>query len=381
MRVLVVEDEEDIAIAVRESLLEHGHAPRVVPSVVVALDRLATERPEAIVLNLYYYFPGMSGLDFLRLGQVRAAGIPIVAVSGFPTEGQARECLRLGAIDFMRKPVAADLLREIIAYLEVRVRGQRLDGEGRPIDRRRSPRVHVTAPVRVTESGGAEWPGTCVDLNTFGMKIRSDEAITPGMVTRLNVTLPEGGAALDLLAVLVRKDSDAYAYRFVDLAGSDFTRLNGFVGRVATADLGEHPITTAEAPEPDVRRRTRVPATILIVEDQQELRDLVREFLEGQGYTLFTAADGREALKIAERHAGGIHLVLTDIVMPGMSGWELVEQLTAADPTIRILYMSGYADEKTAFAHGVHGALLRKPFTMDTLAEKVREALDRSPTS
>ncbi len=118
--------------------------------------------------------------------------------------------------------------------------------------------------------------------------------------------------------------------------------------------------------------------TILIVEDDEAVRELTRRILETAGYDVLTAADGEEALRLWERRDASIHMVLTDVIMPGMSGRELAERLKASDPAMKVLYMSGYTDN--AIVH--HGVLddgthfIEKPFTVLELARKVREVLD-----
>ncbi|MGQ9645605.1 MAG: PAS domain S-box protein [Thermodesulfobacteriota bacterium] len=120
--------------------------------------------------------------------------------------------------------------------------------------------------------------------------------------------------------------------------------------------------------------------TILEVEDEIEVRKLVAQVLTNQGYTVLEASDGKEALKVVRENAGKkIDLLLTDVVMPGMSGRELAEALGLRHPKMKVLYMSGYTDD--AIVH--HGVLeeginyIQKPFTLDALARKVREVLDR----
>jgi len=116
------------------------------------------------------------------------------------------------------------------------------------------------------------------------------------------------------------------------------------------------------------------------VEDEIEVRKLVAEILKGQGYRVIEASDGEEAIKVAQKNSGNkIHLLLTDVVMPGMSGRELAEMLAPQHPGLRILYMSGYTDNAIV-NHGVldEGVnYIQKPFTLDALARKVREVLDR----
>jgi PAS domain S-box-containing protein len=119
--------------------------------------------------------------------------------------------------------------------------------------------------------------------------------------------------------------------------------------------------------------------TILIVEDEEIVRKLAVRILKGLGYTILEAPEGGAALILCEDFKKPIHLILTDVVMPGMSGLKLVERLREIHPEIKVLYMSGYTDN--AILH--HGVLekgthfIQKPFTLENLARKVREVLDR----
>ncbi len=117
--------------------------------------------------------------------------------------------------------------------------------------------------------------------------------------------------------------------------------------------------------------------TILVVEDAEPLRKLARTFLEERGFQVLTASSGEEALKVAAEFSGKIHLLLTDVVMPGMNGRVLAEQLLPKRPGMKVLYMSGYTDSFIA-GHGVleEGThLLHKPFTEEVLISKVCEVL------
>ena len=118
--------------------------------------------------------------------------------------------------------------------------------------------------------------------------------------------------------------------------------------------------------------------TILLVEDAQRVRAVVREILEMSGYAVLEAHHGADALELSNRHAGPIHLLVTDVVMPQMSGRELAQRLATLRPDLKVLYMSGYTDDAIV-RHGVLAsgiAFLSKPFTPDALALKVRELLD-----
>lgn len=120
--------------------------------------------------------------------------------------------------------------------------------------------------------------------------------------------------------------------------------------------------------------------TILAVEDEDNVRRLAVQILKGQGYFVLEASHAEEAMKVVkEQTENGIHLLLTDVVMPGMSGHELANHLLSSLPKMKVLFMSGYTDN--AIVH--HGILeegvnyIQKPFTVDALARKVREVLDR----
>jgi PAS domain S-box-containing protein len=119
--------------------------------------------------------------------------------------------------------------------------------------------------------------------------------------------------------------------------------------------------------------------TILIVEDEEEVRKLAGKILERQGYRILEASQGDDALRISERHGGPIDLILVDVIMPGMSCSELAKHLMSPHPKMKVLYMSGYTDNAIV-RHGVleKGVnYIQKPFTMEGLARKVREVLDK----
>jgi DNA-binding response OmpR family regulator len=133
---------------------------------------------------------------------------------------------------------------------------------------------------------------------------------------------------------------------------------------------------TTAAPEAELARGSE---TVLLVEDEESLRSIVRECLEASGYTVIEARHAGHALEIADRHPAPIHLLITDVVMPGMGGSRLAVALAASHAETKVLYMSGYTDDAVVL-HGVLAAdvsFLQKPFTTESLARKVREVLDR----
>ncbi|MFZ5875696.1 MAG: PAS domain-containing protein [Nitrospirota bacterium] len=135
------------------------------------------------------------------------------------------------------------------------------------------------------------------------------------------------------------------------------------------------------------QERTEAPApasagreTLMLVEDEEAVRHLAREILAQQGYTVLEAKDGPDALRLCQQYAGPIDLLVTDVVMPQMSGLRLADRLRAIRPRTKTLFISGYLDE-TLSEYGASAdqiSLLKKPFAAATLARKVREVLDRS---
>ncbi|HEY6224072.1 MAG TPA: PAS domain S-box protein, partial [Gemmatimonadales bacterium] len=120
---------------------------------------------------------------------------------------------------------------------------------------------------------------------------------------------------------------------------------------------------------------------VLLAEDAAPVRAVARQILERNGYTVLEAPNGKAAIDIAAQRQGPIHLLLTDVVMPELSGRQLADQITAQRPELKVLFMSGYTDDAVV-RHGVLEAgiaYLQKPFTPDGLARKVREVLDSSP--
>lgn len=118
--------------------------------------------------------------------------------------------------------------------------------------------------------------------------------------------------------------------------------------------------------------------TLLVVEDEPSILDMVKIILDGLGYDVLTASSPGEAIRVAKEHFGKIHLLITDVVMPEMNGRDLAKELVSHYPEMRLLYMSGYAGDIVS----LHGVLvervnfIQKPFSRQTLATKVREALD-----
>src|SRR5450631_193312 len=176
----------------------------------------------------------------------------------------------------------------------------------------------------------------------------------------------------------------AIVYGVVKQTGGWITASSEF-GNGATFEIYFPQVQVEETVEEPVSKIKISPSfaargteTILLVEDQDGIRDLVREFLRNNGYTVLHAVDGSEALQIADEYKHPIHLLLTDVVMPNVGGRELAHRLTRPRPQMKVLFMSGYPDHATWSSELVDdtAAVLQKPFPLDTLAHKIRSLLD-----
>jgi PAS domain S-box-containing protein len=170
----------------------------------------------------------------------------------------------------------------------------------------------------------------------------------------------------------------ATVYGIVKQAGG-YIAVESEVGQGTTFRI-YLPVTDAIAPKtPSAERTASVPrgsGTVLLVEDEDMVRDLAGQALVLQGYDVLVASDGAQALRIAAEHDGAISLLLTDVVMPGMSGRQLAEAITALSPATGVLYMSGYSDREACRAVAEPPeAFIQKPFTVERLAARVRERL------
>lgn len=127
------------------------------------------------------------------------------------------------------------------------------------------------------------------------------------------------------------------------------------------------------------RSSTRGHETVLLVEDDSSVRELVRDELQKLGYRVLESKNGLEACLVATQQVGHFQLLLTDVVMPGMSGTELAQHLRILKPDLRILFISGYADDVGIGAHDQLSDYLQKPFTPELLSQRIRRLLDAAP--
>jgi len=213
-------------------------------------------------------------------------------------------------------------------------------------------------------------PGRYVMLAMSDTGSGMDAEIQSHVFEPFFTTKPVGeGTGLGLSTVYgIVKQSDGYVWVYSEVG----------VGTTFKIYLPRIDLATAAPPQERPAPAARSSETVLLVEDEDALRGLLRETLEDNGYVVLVARDGAQALQIADAHAGPIHLIVTDLIMPGINGRSAAEEIVSARPEVKVLYISGYSSEAVARsgALGRGSAFLSKPFTPKGLLRKVRDLLD-----
>ena len=214
-------------------------------------------------------------------------------------------------------------------------------------------------------------PGHYVMLAVSDTGTGMDAATQARIFEPFFTTKPKGkGTGLGLATVIgIVKQSGGDIWVYSELHQG--TTFKVYLPRVKNADLSALAGT-------GIGKKAEGNETVLVVEDEEALRLLVRGVLEKKGYKVLVARHGDEALGVSDQHGGEIHLLLTDVVMPQVNGRMLAARLAFTRPKIKVLYMSGYTDNAIVH-HGVLEpgiAFLQKPFTPEGLAHKIREVLD-----
>ena len=216
----------------------------------------------------------------------------------------------------------------------------------------------------------------CVTVRDTGVGM--DEATQARVFEPFFTTKPAGqgtGLGLSMVYGIVAQSGGLVTVTSTPGGGTCFS--------IFLPESAEAPVDT-RVPEPDPARPAdggRAPedprAVILLVDDETAVRAAAARVLARRGYTVLEAGDGLEALGLAERHAGPIDLLLTDVRMPGMDGRELARRLRRARPEARVLLMTGYMDPDggAPSAEPAGAAMLHKPFTLEALGERVRGVL------
>jgi len=274
------------------------------------------------------------------------------------------------APDLARVKADASRMEQVLVNLALNARDAMLDGGDLRIE---TSNVTLTEP-RLRAEGLGLRPGFYVMLSITDTGVGMDPATRQRAFEPFFTTKPQGkGTGLGLATV----------YGIVDQSGGGVS-LDSGLGMGTTVRI-YLPATTAldspRAPEVARTRHDTGTETVLIVEDNDAVRDLTAKALRRRGYKVFEARDGEAALYCIQNDGVRPHLLLTDIVMPGVSGPNLAARLVQLNPAMRVLYMSGFTDDAGA-VHGNFWAgvpLLQKPFSPAALSERVRLALD-APT-
>jgi two-component system cell cycle sensor histidine kinase/response regulator CckA len=228
--------------------------------------------------------------------------------------------------------------------------------------------VHVDAVYAAEHPGTRPGPHAMLAVRDTGVGM--DESVRrrvfePFFTTK---TLGKGtGLGLSMVYGIVKQSGGSIWFQSEPGHGSRFTIYLPYVTG-----------SPAPRPAPPAAAMARGHETVLVVEDEPPLRDLAARILASAGYTVLQAASGADALALLERHAEPVHLVFTDVVMPGMNGRELAARLATLRPAIRVLYTSGYTED-AILRHGVlddPARFLSKPYTPSVLRRRIREALD-----
>ena len=236
------------------------------------------------------------------------------------------------------------------------------------------------ATANVSFEDGTSFDGVPVPQGHYVMLSVSDTGTGIDAQTRERIfepfftTKPEGkGTGLGLATVYgIVKQSGGYVF-----AESELRKGTTFKVYLPQIELqtGEE----ISLPAPPATNSPSESQTLLVVEDEGAFRDLLKDGLRSRGYHVLIASNGVDALKVAERYNGPIHLLITDVIMPQMSGPELARCLTKVRNNMGVLYMSGYTDDKVGDISESDGgnALLQKPFYIDELVRKIQELLRR----
>ncbi len=327
----------------------------------------------------------------IRLAAERAAGLTRQLLAFSRKQVIAPRVVRLGSVVAEMEPMLRRLIGEDID-LRLRIDGGYVNADPGQLEQV-IMNLSVNARDAMPAGGRLAIETSDVDLDASAVAGMAD--LQPGSYVKMDVADAGSGMDAETLAHLfepffttkergkgtglglstvhgiVGQASGRVFVTSTPGAGTTFTIYLPRVAGIATPEEARAPQRAGAAGD----------ETILVVEDEGEVRSLMQRVLKRKGYTVLTALDGEAALAIGRERKGTIHLVVSDVVMPRMSGPEMARQLEVLRPDVKVLYLSGYADEKVNLrgAIGAESAFLQKPFTPTALERKVREVLDAPP--
>ena len=280
--------------------------------------------------------------------------------------GEHIEIKMMLAEDLVRVRADAGQLEQVLMNLSVNARDAMPQGGRLTLETRN---VELDDDFVRAHIGSTAGPHTLLVVSDTGMGMNTEtqaRIFEPFFTTKG----PGHGTGLGL----------AMVYGVVKQSGG-YIEVHSQVGQGTTFQIYlpqvEERAETSESRKPQ-RDRKQGSETVLLVEDDAAVRELVDSMLSAQGYNVLVSRDPQDVETICERHAGRIHLLLTDMVLPGMSGREVAKRVGSLRPDVKVLFMSGYTDDALAHSHGFEEpfAFLQKPFSSVTLATKIREVLD-----
>ncbi len=285
--------------------------------------------------------------------------------------GEDVELQVIKAPDLGRVKADPGQIEQVIVNLAVNARDAMPDGGKLTIETRNVDLDNTYARHHITVQPGP-YVLLAVTDNGMGMDAETQTHIFEPFFT----TKEQGkGTGLGLATVYgIVKQSGGYIWVYSELG--EGTTFKVYLPRVTQA-VQHEPVVSKELPQ------ARASETVLMVEDEEGVRLVVRGFLEARGYRVLEAANGEEALRLAAAQNGPIHLLLTDMIMPAMNGPALAEHIRRQRPAIKVLFMSGYASRGARQNHGLdsQASFLEKPFSGETLERRIREVLDARPSN
>ncbi|HZD54701.1 MAG TPA: ATP-binding protein, partial [Candidatus Aquicultoraceae bacterium] len=283
--------------------------------------------------------------------------------------GEDVELVTVAAADLWKVKVDPGQIEQVVMNLAVNARDAMPSGGRITIET-----ANAVLDDAYLGSHPAVRPGPYVMLAVSDTGMGMDEETQNRMFEPFFTTKEQGkGTGLGLSTVYgIVKQSDGYIWVYSEIG--EGTTIKVYLPQA------EEPVAETPSPGKPAHSGEKGWETLLLAEDEDLVRELARTILVEKGYRILEARNGREAVGIALRHEGPIHMLVTDVVMPQMSGRELARRMERIRPGIRVLYMSGYT-ENAIVHHGVLDsgtAFVQKPFRIETFLRTVREELDRS---
>jgi PAS domain S-box-containing protein len=278
----------------------------------------------------------------------------------------------LPALDLGRVKADPSQMEQVVLNLVVNARDAMSDGGQLTIE---TSNIDLDRSYAARHPGGLE-PGPYVMLTVTDTGCGMDAETQTRIFEPFFTTKAQGkGTGLGLATVYgVVKQTGGFIWVYSEVGHGTTFKIH--LPRVAATVEKAFTDQIQSGPAPGTE-------TILFVEDEESVRELVRDYLGTIGYRVLEAADGVQALALAAAHKGPIHMLITDVVMPRLSGRELANRLVAERGDVKVLFISGYTDD-SVFRHGVlEGgvAFLQKPFNLKSLAQKIREVLGGQPVA